>query len=137
MSERRLQRTDGELNVKAIVAVGLALLLATAAAGGLSWWLAQTLRERMIGQDPPPPVLLEAQAPYLPPTPNLQIDSEAQLRELRSEEAQVLGTWGWSDSSGDVARVPIERGMELLLETRPDARAFEPQAADPESTDES
>jgi len=137
MNEPQTQRTDGELNVRAIMVVGLALLLATVAAGGISWWLAQALRERMIDQDPPPPVLLEAQAPYLPPTPNLQIDSEAQLRGLRAEEAETLGTWGWNSSSADDARVPIERGMELLLETRPKARAFSAGAEDTESTDDS
>jgi len=115
---------DSELNAKLVVVVGLALLLSIALAGAVAWWFSMALRDHLEAQDPPPPVLIEAQSPYEPPTPHLEIEPAAQLQALRAEESEILGSYGWIDEAGGVVRVPIERGMELLLETRADGRAF-------------
>jgi len=124
---------DSELNAKLVVVVGLGLLLSIALAAAVAWWLAVALRGGLEAQDPPPPVLIEAQSAYEPPTPRLEIDPAVQLRQLHAEEDETLGSYGWVDEAGGVARVPIERGMELLLETRADGRAF--GEATPESDD--
>lgn len=128
---------DSELNAKAVVVVGVALLLSTALAAAVVWWLSLALRDDLEAQDPPPPVMLEAQSPYEPPTPRLEIDPAVQLHALRAEEDEILGSYGWIDETAGVVRVPIERAMELLLETHADGRAFvETSAAGDESAAE-
>lgn len=128
-------RPDRELNIKAVVGVGIALALATALGALASWWLSVALRDDLERQDPAPPVLLEAQIPYEPPGPNLQTDPEAELLVMRTEEAVILESYAWSDAGHTAARVPIERAMRLLLETRPGAEAFAPAVRD-EVTDD-
>lgn len=128
--ERHPERTpahwppDSELRVRTVVLAGIALAAATAIAAVAMWYLSIALRERMEARDPAPPVLLEAMAPYEPPSPRLETQPEQQLWQLRAEEREMLDTYGWVDESSGVARVPIERGIELLLELRPDGRAF-------------
>ncbi len=119
------QPTDGELNVKAILGTGIALLVATLLGMAVSWWLSVGMRGHLEGDDPPPPTLLEAQMPYDPPSPNLQIDPRGELAAARAEEEALLTTWEWADAGRTRARVPIERAMELLLTTRPGAEAFD------------
>jgi hypothetical protein len=52
----------------------------------------------------------------LPPAPNLEADPASSLLALRSREDSVLETYGWTDSARGLARVPVERAMELYLE---------------------
>jgi hypothetical protein len=131
MSDERRHRHPGgftpdrELNVKAVLATGVALLVATAAGMAISWWLSAALRGHLEGADPGPPTLVEAQMLYEPPSPNLQLDPSDELATARAEEEAILTTYAWTDATESRARVPIERGMQLLLETRPGAEAFD------------
>jgi hypothetical protein len=49
-----------------------------------------------------------------PPAPRLQIDPKADLEHLRAQERERLTTYGWVDRERRIARIPIERAMELL-----------------------
>src|SRR5262245_38189492 len=51
-----------------------------------------------------------------PPPPNLQISSAADLKEFRAREEHDLTTYGWVDKNAGIARVPIDRAMELVLQ---------------------
>ena len=118
------QPPDRELNLRAILitVVGLAVLLIAAAA--LMWPLARSLKGRAQAADPPLPVLPEALDQPLPPEPRLQVAPEDELRALQDIERQRLTTWEWIDEGAGVARVPVERAMEILAERglpRPDA----------------
>ena len=59
------------------------------------------------------------------PTPALQTQPFKDLYMLRREETQRLDSYGWVDKDGGVARIPIDRAMEVLLQrglpVRPDA----------------
>ena len=59
------------------------------------------------------------------PTPALQKQPFMDLYELRQGEANRLGSYGWVDKDGGVARIPIDRAIEVLLQrglpVRPDA----------------
>ncbi len=119
------QPLDSELNVKAILGTGIALLVATVLGMAISWWVSVGMRTYLTNEDPPPPTLLEAQMPYEPPSPNLQTDPLGELATSRAEEEALLAVWEWADPGHTKARVPIERAMELLLATRPGAEAFD------------
>jgi hypothetical protein len=59
------------------------------------------------------------------PTPSLQTQPFKDIYMLREDEANKLKSYGWVDQDGGVARIPVDRAMELMLQrgfpTRPDA----------------
>ena len=61
------------------------------------------------------------------PTPSLQTQPFRDLYLLRDDEAKKVQSYGWVDQEGGVARIPVDRAMELMLQrgfpTRPDAAA--------------
>ena len=50
------------------------------------------------------------------PQPRLLIKPGASLAELRAVEDADLNSYGWVDRTSGVARIPIDRAMQLLLE---------------------
>ena len=50
------------------------------------------------------------------PQPRLLIKPGASLAELRAAEASDLNSYGWVDRGSGIARIPIDRAMQLLLE---------------------
>lgn len=107
---------DREINLKGIVYTtgGLAVVVILSAVA--MWWLSTGLRARLEASDPPPAILPEARTQPTPPGPRLQTHPEEELRELRRNEDEILTGYAWVDESAGVARVPIERAMELLAE---------------------
>jgi hypothetical protein len=61
------------------------------------------------------------------PTPSLQTQPFRDIYMMRDEEAKKLQSYGWVDQEGGVARIPVDRAMELMLQrgfpARPDAAA--------------
>ena len=58
-----------------------------------------------------------------PPTPNLQNQPFKDLYTLRQGEMEKLSSYGWVDKEGGIARLPIDRAMEVMLERGFPARA--------------
>ena len=52
----------------------------------------------------------------LPPTPSLQHQPFQDIFMLRQSESARLGGYGWIDKEGGVARIPIDRAMELTVQ---------------------
>ena len=50
------------------------------------------------------------------PQPRLLIKPGASLAELRAAEDADLNSYGWVDREAGIARIPIDRAMQLLLE---------------------
>lgn len=107
---------DSEIGFRGIFifTAGLLVLVALAAVG--MWVLATNLRDVQVAQEPPPPALPEARLPYEPPGPRLQSDPTQEIRQMQTEEDYELTTFGWVDKQANVARIPVERAMELLVE---------------------
>ncbi|MEO7157692.1 MAG: hypothetical protein ABI039_09030 [Vicinamibacterales bacterium] len=51
-----------------------------------------------------------------PPAPNLQKQPFKDVYELRLGEAAKLTSYGWIDKDGGIARIPIDRAMDVMLE---------------------
>lgn len=51
-----------------------------------------------------------------PPLPNLQKQPFSDIYMLRQHESEKLTSYGWVDQDGGVARIPVDRAMELMLE---------------------
>ncbi len=107
---------DREIDLKAIAYSGAGLALVVVLFAALMWALSVGLRSRLESADPAPPVLLEAREQEQPPEPRLQTQPEEDLRRLRRAEDAVLDGYAWVDETAGVARVPIERAMEMKAE---------------------
>ena len=58
-----------------------------------------------------------------PPAPNLQNQPFKDVYSLRHAETEKLTTYGWVDQDGGIARIPIDRAMEVMLQRGFPARA--------------
>jgi len=107
------ERLDRELSLRGIVGFAVGLVVVIALAAGALWFLTGWLTSRSIAADPPPPALREARQPWEPPGPLLQTDPFRDLDELRAAEEETLEGWAWVDESAGLARIPVEKAMEL------------------------
>ena len=58
-----------------------------------------------------------------PPAPNLQTQPFKDVYLLRKGEAEKLESYGWVDKEGGIARIPIERAMDVMIERGYPARS--------------
>lgn len=49
-----------------------------------------------------------------PPPPRVSPDQAKQRRELRAEHRRILTSYGWVDQEAGIARIPIDRAIELV-----------------------
>jgi hypothetical protein len=65
-----------------------------------------------------------------PPEPRLEPFPLAPVQRLRAQEDAILTTYGWVDRKAGVARIPVDRAMEILAERGlPPSKPMPPPAA--------
>jgi len=109
------EQLDHELSLRGIVSFAVGLVLVIVLAAAALWFLTGWLTSRSVAADPPPPALREARQPWEPPGPPLQTDPFRDLDELRAAEEETLEGWAWVDENAGLARVPVEKAMELYV----------------------
>ena len=62
-----------------------------------------------------PPASPFAETQTLPPAPRLQVQPALDLEELREGEDEKLNSYGWIDQKAGIARIPIDRAIDMLL----------------------
>ena len=107
---------DSEISLRAIVLFAIGIVLLVVIAGALMFLLTGRLRDQQYAGDPPPPALAEARVSQKPAGPLLQADPSSEMTALRQEENAELNSYGWVDKGNGIARVPIDRAIDLLLE---------------------
>ena len=64
------------------------------------------------------------------PQPRLETNERLEINDFRLQEEKKLNSYDWIDQKSGIARIPIERAMQLLaqrgLPTRPQAGAVPP-----------
>jgi hypothetical protein len=68
------------------------------------------------------------------PEPVLQYDDAFDMEQFRRQEEAALSSYGWADRKAGIARIPIDRAIELVAKNGlPKARSVEPKptAAEP------
>ncbi len=114
---------DREIGVGGIVRFGIGLALIVVVSGLVTWWIFVRLRGDEERRDlPPSPIVQREGVPEIP-EPRLQTTPERDLAMLRAEEQRFLSTYAWIDRERGVARIPIERSIEILLGQGLPARA--------------
>lgn len=97
--------------VVSVVALALFTIVFTFVAHFVYFRLAERQREASAPASP----LAAQYAAKEPPAPRLQIDPKKDLVELHAAEDRILLGYGWADKEKGIARIPVERAMEMLL----------------------
>jgi hypothetical protein len=67
------------------------------------------------------------------PAPRLQADPTTELAKLKRDELDRLNSYGWVDKRAQIAHVPIDRAMDVLVERGlPKVKAATTQSSAPE-----
>ncbi|MGB3564884.1 MAG: hypothetical protein WBH85_05050 [Thermoanaerobaculia bacterium] len=131
--------SDQDLNLKGILLFTLGLVLLMVVATAAMYFVTVGVRDRDRARDSPPtPILqeaveegirLEPPAPRLQPqpgestglvdrgiSPDWETAPDVEMRRFLAEEEQELNSYGWIDARNGIARVPVDRAMEMLVE---------------------
>ena len=121
-------RIDSEIETRQIVEIGAWLFGTTIAAFVVGWLIYYGLghlanRADRAAAGAAAPTAVPAAVPS-PPAPALQafgrdaagrpLQPENILLAFRKSEEERLSSWGWIDRQAGIARVPIERAIEML-----------------------
>lgn len=107
------ERRDARAKIVLSVALAFALTVLGVEAGLYAAW------PRLSGNRPwtPLPPNLDAVLARFPP-PRLHVTPGRELARVLANERRILDSYGWVDREHGVARVPIERAMQLRVEQR-------------------
>ena len=105
-----------DVAIRGIVRFGIGLAVATAVVVVAMWGFFRVLLRREDRVDVPVPAMVAASLRRTPPEPRLEANPLEPRRRMRAREDAVLTTYGWVDRQTGVARIPIGRAMELLVE---------------------
>jgi hypothetical protein len=109
----RFERADVVPGVIVRWAIGLGLISIVSAA--VAVWLVVFLRGHEESGDPQRPALFFSGEQRQPGGVRLQSKPFDDLRTLREQEKDVLGSYGWVDPAAGTVRIPIEDAMRLYV----------------------
>ncbi len=116
-----------DVSLRGIILGGLALtaviVLAMVVVAG--WYAILANRERAELADAPPRFSDESEQ-Y--PEPILQGSPAADMVTMRAHDTEQLNTYGWTDQDRGIARIPIDRAMDLTLSTLKSSTATSPKS---------
>lgn len=108
---------DREISYRRILEFIIGLAVLTAVAMVLMGMVVRGFTSQVTRQDPPPSPIPEANLPPVSPGPQLQFfPPTADIHDLHVWEDQMLHGYAWVDEQQGVARIPIERAMEILAQ---------------------
>ena len=106
---------ESDINIKALVWFVVMLTLVVIGVDVVSYGMFKVLNHYETVNEPPV-TPLAAPVGELPPEPRLQMQPWTDLKQLRTQEQQYLSSYGWVDEKLGVARIPIAKAKELLLQ---------------------
>jgi hypothetical protein len=104
-----------DASVPGIVYAGVGLAVGSLIVALIVYGVFQYLANQPLTTAPPNP-LAETDQQRIPPPPRIEEHPAIELKDLHAEEDQILKTYGWTDKSAGIVRIPVERAMELQLE---------------------
>jgi hypothetical protein len=127
----RFERADVVPGVIVRWAIGLGLVSIVSAA--VAVWLLVFLRRHEESGDPQRPALFFSTEQRQPGGVRLQSKPFDDLRTLREQEKDVLGSYGWVDPAAGTVHIPIESAMELYVARQSTAAPAAAPARDAET----
>lgn len=107
---------DREVSVRGITAFVVGLAAVSLVAFLWMWSLAVRAKLGLIAKDPAPSPMPEANQPRPRPAVALQADPNGDMARFRAQEEAALATYAWVDREAGVARIPVDRAIELVAE---------------------
>ncbi|MEO8349852.1 MAG: hypothetical protein ABI610_13145 [Acidobacteriota bacterium] len=105
-----------DVSIGAIVKFGIGLAVVAAVVHVAMWGLFRFYEEREERQEQPVPPMVAANLARTPKEPRLEPDPLAPRLAAKAREDAMLASYGWVDRNAGIARIPIDRAMELLVE---------------------
>src|SRR5438105_3107651 len=105
-----------DVSIGGIVRFGIGLAAATILVHVAVFGYFRALEAHDRKENKPVSPLVSASLRRTPPEPRLEPDPLAPRLRMWASEDAVLTTYGWVDRNAAVARIPIERAMDLLVE---------------------
>ncbi len=105
---------ERDVNVWAIGKFAIGLTLLCIGALTVLFFLFRYFETQVAGPAAPPREV-SSQA-GLPLEPRLQDTPVQDLKQMRADEDQILGSYGWVDKQKGIVRLPIDRAIDLLAQ---------------------
>ena len=118
-----LHHEPDAVDTRSLTRFGIGLALGLVVALFAVWFVFDAFRGREAAKGPPPSQGLDVDARRLPPEPRLQAAPVEDLQQMRAAEDQILNSYAWLDREQGVARIPVDRAMDLLVQEGLPARA--------------
>jgi hypothetical protein len=104
-----------DASVRGILFTGLGLLIAAAIALSIVYGIFQYLSTQPVTTAPPNP-MAETSVQQFPPEPRIEEHPAVEIQQLHAKEDSLLSTYGWTDKTAGVVRIPIDRAIDLELQ---------------------
>ena len=106
------ERSDLSPNKIALFGVSLAAVI------GLVLFVAYLLMHRFYTEEAKKEVIPSplSYTPELVPGPRLIVDPGREFREMRAAEDRILKSYDWIEKEKGIARIPIDRAMDILAQ---------------------
>jgi hypothetical protein len=122
-----IHHETSDVNIFGILGFGAGLFMAAVVIHFGIWLLFRYFDSREAVRVPVAYPLAATQGTRVPPEPRLQINPREDMRELRSKENELLGSYGWVDQRAGVVRIPISEAMKLTVQRGLPARQEKPK----------
>lgn len=123
LTNPEMRHEHRDVNVWAVGKVGIALILTTIASLVLMFGLFRYFEVRE-NEAQIPPASTTTPPSKLPPEPNLMFNQNesGNLQDIRAEEDKMVNGYGWVDQAHGIARIPVDRAIDLIAQ-----RGFPPR----------
>jgi hypothetical protein len=119
-----------DVSIRGIVRFGIGLGIATAVISLAMWGLFRFFAARQDRREELVSPMVAANLRRTPSGPRLEPNPLAPRRAAQARENAVLESYGWVDPNTGIARIPIDRAMELLVQRGlPPSKPILPPAA--------
>jgi len=112
------ETTDMNPKYAVYFVVGLSIVLLLTCIG--LWWMFRTLVGRQ--QRAESPTFAVQPERVVPPEPRLEVNPTTDYGETLAREEDMLRQYEWIDRQKGIARIPIERAMDILAQEKAPSR---------------
>lgn len=104
-----------DVSISGIVKFGVGLAIVAVVVHLLLWGLLRSFETSAKERDRPVPAMVAASLRRTPREPRLEPNPLAPRIAAQAREDVLLSSYGWADRGAGIARIPIDRAMDLLV----------------------